>query len=82
MARRGVVLLLALAAPAAAAVSYRLTFPEPERRWMQVEATFPDLDEGTPQLHMSRSSPGRYALHEVAKNVARRAHHRRRRRGF
>jgi predicted metalloprotease with PDZ domain len=54
---------------AQAPVSYRLTFPAPEHRWMQVEATFADLPRGTLQLRMSRSSPGRYALHEFAKNV-------------
>ncbi len=54
---------------AQAPVSYRLSFPAPEHRWMQVEATFPDLPPGTLQLRMSRSSPGRYALHEFAKNV-------------
>ncbi len=67
-----VLLLIAAAAPAAfaqAPVAYRLTFPEPEHRWMQVDVTFPDLPPGPFELHMSRSSPGRYALHEFAKNV-------------
>ena len=36
---------------------------------MQVEATFPDLPPAPLQLRMSRSSPGRYAVHEFAKNV-------------
>jgi len=36
---------------------------------MQVEVTFPELPAGTLQIRMSRSSPGRYALHEFAKNV-------------
>ena len=37
---------------------------------MQVEATFADVPRGQPlQLRMSRTSPGRYALHEFAKNV-------------
>ena len=52
-----------------AAVAYRLTFPEPEHHWMQVEATFPAVPSGTLELRMSRSSPGRYALHEFAKNI-------------
>ena len=56
-------------APTAAPVAYRLSFPEPEHRWMQVEITFPDLPPGPLQLRMSRTSPGRYALHEFAKNV-------------
>ena len=36
---------------------------------MQVEATFPDLAAGTLELRMSRASPGRYSLHDFAKNV-------------
>jgi predicted metalloprotease with PDZ domain len=54
---------------AAAPVRYRLTFPEPQHRWMQVEASFTDLGSGTLELRMSRSSPGRYSLHDFAKNV-------------
>src|SRR5881628_1293517 len=69
-----VVLVLACAAAsspfhAAAPIHYRFTFPEPQHRWMQVEASFPDLGQGTLELRMSRSSPGRYSLHEFAKNV-------------
>jgi predicted metalloprotease with PDZ domain len=53
-----------------APVAYRLTFPEPEHRWMEVEVTFPDVPRDTPiELRMSRSSPGRYALHEFGKNL-------------
>ena len=51
------------------AVSYRLTFPERVHRLMDVEVTFTRLPAGPLQLRMSRSSPGRYALHEFAKNV-------------
>ena len=50
-------------------IRYRLTFPEPQHRWMQVEAVFPELGSGTLELRMSRSSPGRYSLHDFAKNV-------------
>ncbi len=63
-------LLCGTGAYAQAPVEYRLSFPEPEHRWMQVEVTFPDLPAGPFELHMSRSSPGRYALHEFAKNVS------------
>ena len=56
-------------APAGRPVEYRLTFPEPEHRWMQVDVTFSDLPAAPLQLRMSRSSPGRYARHEFAKNV-------------
>src|SRR5256712_2244086 len=54
---------------AAEPIRYRLSFPEPQHRWMQVDATFPDVTQTTVELRMSRSSPGRYSLHEFAKNV-------------
>ena len=54
--------------PAAAATVYTLTFPAPERRTMRVEAVFGGLDAPL-DLRMSRSSPGRYALHDFVKNV-------------
>jgi predicted metalloprotease with PDZ domain len=63
------VLLFAAGPNAAAPIHYRFTFPEPEHHWMQVEATFPDLTGQTLELRMSRASPGRYSLHDFAKNV-------------
>jgi predicted metalloprotease with PDZ domain len=54
---------------AASPIQYTLSFPEPQHRWMQVEASYPDLDAGTLELRMSRSSPGRYSMHDFAKNV-------------
>jgi predicted metalloprotease with PDZ domain len=54
--------------PPATAVAYRLSFPAPEQRWMQVEATFSGVI-GALEVRMSRSSPGRYALHEFARHV-------------
>jgi predicted metalloprotease with PDZ domain len=63
-------LLGTTAALAQAPVEYQLSFPEAEHRWMQVQATFREVPAATPlQLRMSRTSPGRYALHEFAKNV-------------
>jgi predicted metalloprotease with PDZ domain len=71
--RRAVLALLFLASSgpvfAQSPVSYRVSLPEPQHHWMQVEATFPDLPAGPLYVVMSRSSPGRYALHEFAKNV-------------
>ena len=64
-----VVLTAAAAAFAQAPVEYRLSFPEPEHHWMQVEVTFREVPSGPLQIRMSRTSPGRYALHEFAKNV-------------
>ena len=50
-------------------IRYRFTFPEPQHRWMQVEATFPEIGAAALELRMSRASPGRYSLHDFAKNV-------------
>ena len=50
-------------------VTYAVTFPEPEHHWMQVEVTFTDLGAAPLDARMSRSSPGRYSVHEFAKNV-------------
>jgi len=60
---------VASAANAQAPVAYRLSFPEREHHLMQVEITFPEVPPGALQVHMSRSSPGRYSMHEFAKNV-------------
>ncbi len=57
------------AARPAAPVSYVVTFPEPHHHWMQVEVTFSGLGTRPLQARMSRSSPGRYAVHEFAKNI-------------
>src|SRR5262249_49956045 len=43
--------------------------PEPEHHWMQVEVTFTGLGGQPLDARMSRSSPGRYAVAEFAKNV-------------
>lgn len=64
--------LLALTSPAAAEnarVVYRASFENAAHHEAQITATFRDLPEGPFVFRMSRSSPGRYALHEFAKNV-------------
>jgi predicted metalloprotease with PDZ domain len=50
-------------------ITYRVTFPEPEHHWMQVEMTVNGLGAAPLRARMSRSSPGRYAVHEFAKNI-------------
>jgi predicted metalloprotease with PDZ domain len=50
-------------------ILYKVTFPEPEHHWMQVEITFTNLGAQSLDVRMSRSSPGRYAVAEFAKNV-------------
>ena len=63
--------ILAAASPAIAQapVTYHVSFPEAQHHRMQVDVTFPDAPAGTLELVMSRTSPGRYAIHEFAKNV-------------
>jgi len=53
----------------AQAIEYTLSFPAPHHRWMQVQVRFPNVPAGPLQVRMARTSPGRYALHEFAKNV-------------
>lgn len=57
-------------AQAAGAVSYEIGFPNAAHHEARVSVTFPGVPRGRPlEVRMSRSSPGRYALHEFAKNV-------------
>src|SRR5688572_18721056 len=56
------------AASSATALHYRLSFDEAPQRVMQVDLAVPAVT-GPVELVMSRSSPGRYALHEFAANV-------------
>jgi predicted metalloprotease with PDZ domain len=63
------ILLGTLRFEAASPIAYRFSFPEPQHRWMQVDATFTELPPAPLELRMSRSSPGRYSLHDFAKNV-------------
>ena len=50
-------------------MSYVLSFPELEHRWMQVDVTVVGLPTAPLSMRMSTASPGRYARHEFAKNV-------------
>ncbi len=59
----------ALRAQAPDTVVYEVSFPNAAHREAEITATFAGLPSGTLELRMSRSSPGRYALHEFAKNV-------------
>jgi predicted metalloprotease with PDZ domain len=52
-------------------VRYEIRFENADHHEAEVTATFPSLPGGVLELAMSRSSPGRYALHEFAKNVYR-----------
>jgi predicted metalloprotease with PDZ domain len=67
LAALAVVALFAQSGPPG--VSYAVSFPEPEHHWLEVEMTIDDLGPNPLVLRMSRSSPGRYAVHEFAKNI-------------
>ena len=64
-----VALLVSVPAVAQAPVTYRLSFPAPEHHYAVIDVTFTGIPSGTLETRMSRSSPGRYALHEFSKNV-------------
>jgi predicted metalloprotease with PDZ domain len=51
------------------AVRYELRFPNAIHHEAEVRATFTGVRQPVLEVVMSRSSPGRYALHEFAKNV-------------
>jgi len=63
------VLLLPVAASAAPAVNYELSFDNAVHHEARITVTYTDVGSDPLQLRMSRSSPGRYAIHEFAKNV-------------
>jgi predicted metalloprotease with PDZ domain len=56
-------------AVATSLIEYEIAFPNVEHHEAEITITYRDLNPGTLELRMSRSSPGRYALHEFAKNV-------------
>jgi len=57
------------ASPATAPITYQVTFPEAAHHVMQVDVTFRGVGSQPLDVRMSRSSPGRYAVSEFAKNV-------------
>ena len=63
--------LAALVLPlyAAEPVRYELKFPNAAHHEAEVRVTFSGVKQPSLEVLMSRSSPGRYALHEFAKNV-------------
>ncbi|QCR23245.1 M61 family metallopeptidase [Pontibacter sp. SGAir0037] len=50
-------------------VNYQLSFPNAVHHEAQISVTFTGITSDTLAVLMSRSSPGRYALHEFSKNV-------------
>ena len=62
-------LLAAAPAAAQAPVRYQIAFENRVHHEARITLTLADLPAGPVELRMSRTSPGRYALHEFAKNV-------------
>ncbi len=60
---------LAFSIQAQTAHEYEIEFPNAVHHEARVSATFRGLEQEVLALRMSRTSPGRYALHEFAKNV-------------
>jgi predicted metalloprotease with PDZ domain len=54
---------------AADTVRYAASFPNAAHHEAEISVTFPARGHDTLDIRMSRSSPGRYAIHEFAKNV-------------
>lgn len=66
----GVILLMPIGSlTAQTANEYTISFENRNQNEAYVTATFSNLNPSTLEVRMSRSSPGRYALHEFAKNV-------------
>jgi predicted metalloprotease with PDZ domain len=65
-----IAVLLALALQVSASpVVYEIRFDNADHHEADVRVIFSDVPDGAFEIRMSRSSPGRYALHEFAKNV-------------
>ena len=67
----GLALFIAALSPTSAAepVQYRISFPNRAHHEAEVEIAFHGLPPGPLEVRMSRSSPGRYSLHDFARNV-------------
>ncbi|MEL7128861.1 MAG: M61 family peptidase [Pseudomonadota bacterium] len=55
--------------PLPAPVTYEVSFPNAAHHEAEINVAFRALEDGPLTVRMSRASPGRYALHEFAKNV-------------
>lgn len=64
-----VLLLLGTPALAQQPITYEIAFPNAVHHEAEVTVTFTDLPAVPLEIRMSRSSPGRYALHEFPKNI-------------
>jgi len=63
------ILLFAASAIAESPVEYEISFDNAVHHEARITVIWRDIPDETLQVRMSRSSPGRYAIHEFAKNV-------------
>jgi predicted metalloprotease with PDZ domain len=65
------VFLISLFSEAAAQThnQYEISFENAVHHEAEISVTFPNVEKKVLEVRMSRTSPGRYALHEFAKNV-------------
>lgn len=61
--------MAALAKPGDPPVDYRVSFENAAHHEARISVAYRGVGAGPLELRMARSSPGRYALHEFAKNV-------------
>lgn len=62
-------LLTTFSVAAQTPIKYEISFENAVHHEAEISITFPNLENKVLQVRMSRTSPGRYALHEFAKNV-------------
>lgn len=61
--------LLTLLLSAQTTTTYKISFENAVHHEAEISVTYTNLDNKILEVRMSRTSPGRYALHEFAKNV-------------
>lgn len=61
--------LLTLSLQAQTTTQYEISFENAVHHEAEISVTYTNLDNKVLEVRMSRTSPGRYALHEFAKNV-------------
>lgn len=64
-------LALQLGAAVGQPIEYGISFPNAVHHEAEISVIFDGVEHPSLEVHMSRTSPGRYALHEFAKNVYR-----------
>ncbi|SMO47395.1 Predicted metalloprotease, contains C-terminal PDZ domain [Gracilimonas mengyeensis] len=63
------ILLLTLTSRAQTLTKYHISFENAVHHEAEISVTYTNLENKVLEVRMSRTSPGRYALHEFAKNV-------------